>query len=136
MEFMIEPFAFVGSGQLLVKIMAALQKGFEPIKLTVAEVKRRMDRGERFAFVDARRPEECTSMDSTLPSATRMLATEVDKRLKAIPQGRTIITYCACPNEESSTQVALELMRRGFLHVHPLIGGIDAWRANCSVGST
>jgi hypothetical protein len=32
--------------------------------------------------------------------------------------------------------VALELMRRGFLHVHPLIGGIDAWRANSSVGST
>ena len=40
--------------------MAALQKGFEPVKLTVAEVKRRMDRGERFAFVDARSPEECT----------------------------------------------------------------------------
>ncbi len=116
--------------------MAALQKGFEPVKLTVAEVKRRMDRGERFAFVDARSSEECRSMDAMLPGATRMLVTEVDKRLKAIPQGRTIITYCACPNEESSTQVALELMRRGFLHVHPLIGGIDAWRANCSVGST
>jgi rhodanese-related sulfurtransferase len=24
--------------------------------------------------------------------------------------------------------VALELMRRGFLNVHPLIGGLDAWR--------
>ena len=81
MELMIEPYAFVGSGQRPGKVMAELQKGFEPVKLTVAEVKRRMDRGERFAFVDARRPEECTSMDATLPGATRMMVTEVDKRL-------------------------------------------------------
>jgi len=117
--------------------MPGLQKGFEPVKLTVAEVKRRMDRGERFAFVDARSQEECVATKVKLPGATRMLASEVDQRLKAIPQGRTIVTYCACSNEEASTQLALELMRRGFLNVHPLIGGIDAWRRdNGSVEST
>ncbi len=110
--------------------MPGLPKGFEPVKLTVAEVKRRMDHGERFVFVDARGPEECTATKVKLLGAIRMLASEVDQRLTVIPQGRTIITYCACSNEEASTQVALELMRRGFLNVHPLIGGIHAWQRN------
>lgn len=97
-------------------------------KLSAAEIKRRMDRGERFAFVDARSSQESIESSSRLPGAIRMTATEVDHNIRAVPQGRAIITYCTGPDEQSSTQVALELMRRGFLNVYPLIGGLDAWR--------
>lgn len=37
------------------------------------------------------------------------------------------IVYCACPNEASAARVALQLRDRGFHHVRPLAGGIDAW---------
>ncbi|HWU37227.1 MAG TPA: efflux RND transporter periplasmic adaptor subunit, partial [Candidatus Acidoferrum sp.] len=37
--------------------------------------------------------------------------------------------YCSCPNEVTSARVALSLQRRGFTRVRPLLGGIDAWRA-------
>jgi rhodanese-related sulfurtransferase len=87
-----------------------------------------MSCGEHFAFVDARSLEQLTASGSRLPGAIRMTAREVDEHIAAVPQGRTIITYCTCPDEQSSTQVALELMRRGFLNVYPLIGGLDAWR--------
>ncbi len=87
-----------------------------------------MDRGERFAFVDVRRLKQWIESDCRLPGAIRMANDEVEQHLKEVPQGRSIITYCDCPNEESSTQVALELMRCGFLNVYPLIGGLDAWR--------
>lgn len=87
-----------------------------------------MDRGERFAFVDVRRSTQWIESDCRLPGAIRMASDEVEQQLKKVPQGRTIITYCDCPDEESSSQVALELMRRGFLNVHPLIGGLNAWR--------
>jgi rhodanese-related sulfurtransferase len=106
----------------------AMRKGIEPTKLTAAEVKGRMDRGERFAFVDARGLNEWSKSDSRLPGAIRLTASEVEEHLKEIPQGRTIIAYCTHQNEESSTRLAIELMRRGFLNVHPMIGGIDAWR--------
>jgi rhodanese-related sulfurtransferase len=105
-----------------------MRKGIEPTKLTAAEVKRRMDRGEPFAFVDARGLNEWRQSDSRLPGAIRLTASEVEQRLEEIPQGRTIIAYCSRPNEESSTRLAVELMRRGFLNVHPMIGGMDAWR--------
>src|SRR2546425_2105878 len=53
-----------------------------------------------------------------LPISIRMAASEIEQHLREVPQGRTIVAYCSCPNEESSTWVALELMRLGFLHVH------------------
>jgi rhodanese-related sulfurtransferase len=95
--------------------------------LSAAELKGRMERGERFAFVDARSFQEVTEFNTRLPDAIRMTVSEVDQYVRAVPQGRTIITYCAGRNEESSTKVALELMRRGFLNVYPLRGGLDAW---------
>ena len=99
----------------------------DPLKLTVHEVKIRLDLGERFVFVDARDSKEWTQSDLKLPGAIRVPAHGVAKHLDVIPQGRTIVTYCASSHEESSARVALELLRRGFLNVHPLIGGFDAW---------
>src|SRR5438309_5749522 len=106
----------------------AKERGMKPTKLTAAEVKRRMDRGERFAFVDVRSLKEWKESDSRLPGAIRIASDEIEQHLQDVPQGRTIIAYCDSPNEESCTKVALELMRRGFMNVHPLIGGLDAWR--------
>jgi rhodanese-related sulfurtransferase len=88
----------------------------------------RMNRGERFAFVDARGAMDRNEPDGRLPGAIRVPSEEVEEHVKDVPQGRPIIAYCTCPNEACSTLVALELMRRGFLNVHPLIGGVGAWR--------
>jgi len=42
-------------------------------------------------------------------------------------RGRTVITYCACPAEESSAAAAAELISRGFQDVLVLKGGIREW---------
>ena len=52
---------------------------------------------------------------------------DVERTLEGIPRERDVILYCACPNEASAAQVALKLRDRGFAHVRPLAGGIDAW---------
>jgi rhodanese-related sulfurtransferase len=101
----------------------------ELVKLTAAEVKHRMDRGERFVFVDARTIDEWIESGDRIPGSVRITPAEVVDRAKVVPQGRTVITYCSCPREEASARVAVELMRLGFLNVYPLIGGLDAWRA-------
>ena len=111
------------------KHVSAKPQRTEPTRLNAAEVKGRMDRGERFVFVDVRSQKDWNESGGRLPGAIRMAASEIEQHLREIPQGRTIVTYCSCPNEESSATVALELMRHGFLHVHPLIGGFDGWRA-------
>lgn len=48
--------------------------------------------------------------------------------LQLHPQDEVIV-YCDCPNDASAATVAKRLKERGFRHVRPLSGGIDAWRA-------
>jgi rhodanese-related sulfurtransferase len=100
-----------------------------PIKLSAAEVKRRMDSGERFAFVDARTIDEWIAWPGRIEHAVRMTVSEVAERLKALPRDRIVVTYCTFQDDEASGLVAIELARRGVVNVHPMIGGLQAWRA-------
>lgn len=63
-------------------------------KLTVDEVKQRMDRGDALVFVDARNPQAWGDARTTLPGAVRVPADQVAEHLDAIPRDRTVITYC------------------------------------------
>lgn len=47
----------------------------------------------------------------------------------AFPQDRTIVFYCACPNEASAKRATQILVARGFRDVRPLAGGLDGWMA-------
>ena len=66
----------------------------EVTRVTPEEVKERMDRGERFTFVDTRNDEAWSSSDVKLPGAIRIPADDVEKRVGDLPEDRTIITYC------------------------------------------
>ena len=66
----------------------------EVTRVTVDELKERMDRGEQFAFVDTRNPIAWGEADKKLPAAIRVPADEVEKHLDEIPRDRTVITYC------------------------------------------
>lgn len=46
-----------------------------------------------------------------------------------IPLNQVMVVYCSCPNDVSAVQVAMQLRQRGYTQVRPLLGGIDAWRA-------
>lgn len=97
-------------------------------KLTPGEVVARMERGERFVFIDARSSKEWEAADSKLPGAIHVPVDKIIQYLKEIPLGHPVVSYCSSPSEQLSAQVAQELMRRGFLNTHPLIGGVEAWR--------
>lgn len=66
----------------------------EPTRLTVDEVKERMDRGEQFVFVDTRNPKAWAEAETKLPRAIRVPADEVEAHLGEIPKDRVVITYC------------------------------------------
>lgn len=44
-------------------------------------------------------------------------------------RGLTVITYCSCPAEETSSLAASELIAAGFRDVVVLRGGIQGWGA-------
>jgi rhodanese-related sulfurtransferase len=66
----------------------------EATRITVDELKERMDRGEPFTILDTRNPKAWGDADTKLPGAIRVPADEVDQHLKDIPHDRVIITYC------------------------------------------
>jgi len=97
-------------------------------RVTADEVLERLERGERIAFVDARRDEEWRSSGETLPGALRLSPEEQNATLPLIPPDRAVITYCTCAHEASAAKVAELLLARGYDDVHPLHGGLRAWR--------
>jgi rhodanese-related sulfurtransferase len=66
----------------------------EATRVTVDEVKERMDRGEVFTFVDTRNPQAWAEANTKLPGAIRIPADEVEQHLNEIPHDRSVITYC------------------------------------------
>jgi rhodanese-related sulfurtransferase len=66
----------------------------EATRVTVDEVKERMDRGEQFAFVDTRNPTAWSEATTKLPGAVHVPADQVEEHLSEIPHDRTVITYC------------------------------------------
>ena len=66
----------------------------EATRITVDEVKERMERGEEFTFVDSRNPTAWAESDKKLPHAIRVPADQLQQHLDEIPRDRAVITYC------------------------------------------
>lgn len=66
----------------------------EATRVTVDEVKERMERGEPLVFIDCRNPKAWGESDQKLPNAIRVPADEVEQHMDEIPRDRTVITYC------------------------------------------
>jgi rhodanese-related sulfurtransferase len=69
-------------------------KAVEATRVTVDEVRERMERGEQFTFVDTRNPQAWGEAETKLPGAIRVPADELEQHLEEIPRDRAVITYC------------------------------------------
>jgi rhodanese-related sulfurtransferase len=97
-------------------------------KISVDELKRRMDAGDPITVVDVRHPLALELDPEAIPGALNFLLEDIEHRHHEIPRDREIVLYCTCPNEVSSARTALLLKKKGIHRVRPLEGGLDAWR--------
>ena len=65
-----------------------------PTKVTIDDIKGRLDRSEPVVFIDTRNPKAWSESNVKLPGAIRVPADQVKDHLKEIPQHRPIVTYC------------------------------------------
>ena len=63
-------------------------------RITVNELKRRMDAGEDFTIIDVRNPQAWAQTDTMLPEAIRVPLDEFEQHLSQIPKNRPVVTYC------------------------------------------
>ena len=63
-------------------------------RISVDEVKKRMDAGADFFFLDTRNPKAWAEADTRLPQAIRVPADDVEKHFADIPHDRPVVAYC------------------------------------------
>ena len=66
----------------------------DALRITVEELRKRMEAGEDFTVIDVRNPQAWAQSDSKIPEAIRLPMNEWDKHLHQIPKERPIVTYC------------------------------------------
>jgi membrane protein DedA with SNARE-associated domain/rhodanese-related sulfurtransferase len=97
-------------------------------RITVAELRQKLDAGENPVILDLRSSTELERDSAVIQGAIHLLLDDIEKRHHELPRDQDIVVYCSCPNEITAARVALLLQRKGFTRVRPLLGGIDAWR--------
>ena len=66
----------------------------DDLRITVDEVRQRMQNGEQFVFADTRNPHAWAQSDVTLPGAVRVPADELNQHLSQLPKNKPVIAYC------------------------------------------
>jgi rhodanese-related sulfurtransferase len=101
-----------------------MQRGWMTIKeVTPAEIKRRLDAGERLRLIDVRERDEHTI--ARIDGAELLPLSEIQTWWQELPRGEELIFICH--HGIRSAQVCMALRQAGFEHLTNMVGGIDAW---------
>lgn len=96
-------------------------------RISVHELNDMMSRGQDPVVLDVRTAAHRRLDGRQIPGAHPVDLDALESTLERVPRDGEVVVYCACPNEATAAKVALKLRSRGFRHVRPLGGGIDAW---------
>ncbi|HKU74180.1 MAG TPA: rhodanese-like domain-containing protein [Pyrinomonadaceae bacterium] len=100
--------------------------------ITAEELKTKMTSNQPLTIIDVRSSEGYANSGNTMKGAIHYKLRRLKARLalpplKDLPKDREIVTYCACPNDESSIAAAQILQANGFKRVRVLQGGWQEW---------
>ena len=66
----------------------------EAPRITVHELKRRMDEGEDFTVIDVRNLTAWAETDTAIPEALRIPLDKLEQSRARIPKSRPVVAYC------------------------------------------
>lgn len=92
-------------------------------EISPAELKERLEQGDRPFILDVREPWEAAA--ASIAGAANIPMGDIPSRLAELDPDRETIVLCH--HGIRSAQVAMYLARNGFERVINLAGGIDAW---------
>jgi rhodanese-related sulfurtransferase len=100
--------------------------------ISVEELKAKITGNQPITIIDVRSSEGYANSTNTVKGAIHFKLRRLKSRLalpplKDLPKDREIVTYCACPNDESSIAAAQILQASGFKRVRVLQGGWREW---------
>jgi rhodanese-related sulfurtransferase len=108
------------------------QKAPEVAFITAEELKTKMASKAPVTILDVRGSEGFAASTTTVQGSFHVNPRKLKHRLsyaplKDLPRDREIVTYCACPKDQSSISAAQILQASGFTRVRVLQGGWNEW---------
>lgn len=94
--------------------------------IRVAELKKRVDAGEKLNLVDVREPDEnkIFNIGGILLPLGRILSMQTEE----IDNLKNDEVICYCKSGNRSMQAGMMLETMGFMHVKNLVGGMTEWQ--------
>ena len=87
----------------------------------------RLVKAGKAVFVDVRSKE--TFDTGHIKGAISIPGSQMTARARELPQGKMVITYCACVEEHSAAVAVITLNTHGISNAAALIGGWNEWTA-------
>ena len=120
---------------VLLLAAAAVIEAQQPVAvnmITAEELKAKLANNEQVTVIDVRSSEGFANSSATLKGSLHYKLRRLKSRLnyaplKDMPRTREIVTYCACPQDQSSISAAQILQAAGFTRVKVLKGGWHEW---------
>ncbi|HKV35344.1 MAG TPA: rhodanese-like domain-containing protein [Pyrinomonadaceae bacterium] len=124
--------ALVWLGVVLVSVAAVQAQQPVVNMISAEELKTKMTKNEQVTVIDVRSSEGFANSGTTVKGSIHYKLRKLKSRvnfapLKDLPRSREIVTYCACPKDESSIAAAQILQAAGFTRVKVLQGGWHEW---------
>jgi rhodanese-related sulfurtransferase len=63
-------------------------------RITVDELRRRMEAGEDFTVIDVRNPKAWAESNTQIPEAIRVSIDKLELNLPRIPKDKAVVAYC------------------------------------------
>lgn len=116
-------------------LRAHAQKAPAIAMITAEELKTKLNNNEQVAIIDVRGSEGYAASKATIKGAWHFKLRRLRDRfkfapLKDVPKDREVVTYCACPKDESAVSAAQIFQEAGFTRVRVLQGGWTEWVKN------
>jgi rhodanese-related sulfurtransferase len=100
--------------------------------MSAEELKAKVTSNQPVTIIDVRSSEGFAASSTTVKGSHHFKVRKLKSRLaypplKDLPRDREIVTYCACPKDQSSIAAAQILQASGFTRVRVLQGGWQEW---------
>jgi rhodanese-related sulfurtransferase len=66
----------------------------QDLRITVDELRKRMDAGEDFTIIDSRNPQAWAESSEKLPDALRVPVDALEQNISRIPRDKPAVAYC------------------------------------------
>ena len=116
--------AVISGGLFLTKSVSASPEATTFATINAQELKSMID-FKGATVIDVRDVQAYTA--GHIPGALQIPLARIEGEASYLPKDKPIVTYCTCPNEESSGQAAMILANAGVQQVFALKGGLAAW---------